>query len=257
MLRTRDIPLTPPQGTSLFMERPKVLHAPSGDYVMYFKLMASPGSVIRQLGMATAPTPTGPFTFAHGVYPAGEDTGDLTVYANSARGALPSGQPKHVVAFTGRLRTSPRVAVAALEEPTLLNTTSAGQCSEVPEAREGEALFWDSVAEQYTLVTSHTTGWSANPSEWFVSKELCGGEWTSIGNRAVGSPDTFGSQSTYALELGPGRTVLMMDRWHSHRGQDLNMSTYVWLPVLRNETDGLPYVRWFDSWDLSVFGASA
>jgi hypothetical protein len=235
------------------MERPKVVQSPEGGYVMYFKLMASPGSVIRQLGIARCSKPTGQYVFDHGVFPAGQDTGDLTVYDN--RDHQQTSDPEYVVAFTGRLRDpDASVVVAPLVTPSIDNTTAAGECGRVPERREGEAMFWDPRNKQYTLVTSHTTGWNPNPSEWFVSKSLCGDmNWTSIGNRAFGSSDTFGAQSTYALELSGGNVILMMDEWNWEADKLLNMSTYVWLPVQYNATDGLPMVKWHDQWDLSIF----
>lgn len=255
VFRTSDVTIAPPAGTVLFIERPKVVHSPEGDFVLYFKLMATPGSVIRQLGIARSNTPTGSYVFEHGVYPAGQDTGDLTVYDNSAHRLATD--PEFAVVFTGDLRDpNASVIISPLVTPAIDNTTAAGECGRVPQKREGEAIFWDARNRQYTLVSSHTTGWKPNPSEWFVSKSLCGNlNWTSIGNRAMGSNDTFGAQSTFALELSSGNVVLMMDKWNWQADELLNMSTYVWLPVQYHETDGLPMVSWYDKWDLGIFSS--
>ena len=261
MFRSSDITMKPPDGTTLYMERPKVVQSPTGDFVMHFKLMASPGSVIRQLGVAQAPSPTEHYKFEQGVYPAGEDMGDVTVYDNRPHIAdraqlVGDAQPEYVVAFTGLLRTpEARVTVAPLDLPGIDNTTGTGGCSAVHLRREGEALFYDTPSKHYVLVTSHTTGWQPNPSEWFVSPALCGpsANWTSLGDRAQGSPKTYGSQSTYALEYAAGKTILMMDHWNWKKGENLNTSTYVWLPVQTNTSDGWPQVYWMDSWNLNVW----
>ena len=81
------------------------------------------------------------------------------------------------------------------------------------------------------------------------------GEWTSLGNPVVGSEKekatTFESQSTYIIPVIGKKDayIFVADRWRPKNPID---GRYVWLPVLFND-NGVPYLKWQDKWDLSVF----
>ncbi|WP_298238996.1 glycoside hydrolase family 43 protein [uncultured Algibacter sp.] len=106
---------------------------------------------------------------------------------------------------------------------------------------------------KYYMFSSGLTGWSPNPAKLAVSDKMMG-DWTYLGNPCKGSEKekntTFWSQSTYVLPVQGKKEafIFMADRWQPKNPID---GRYVWLPVQFKKE--IPFLEWFDSWDLSFF----
>lgn len=106
---------------------------------------------------------------------------------------------------------------------------------------------------KYYMFSSGLTGWDPNPARLSMSENMMG-EWKYIGNPCVGNEKqkktTFWSQSTYVLPVQGKKEafIFMADRWQPKNPID---GRYVWLPVQFKK--GMPFLEWFDSWDLSFF----
>ncbi|ROW10041.1 hypothetical protein VPNG_06514 [Cytospora leucostoma] len=95
----------------------------------------------------------------------------------------------------------------------------------------------------YFLFASHLSGWSANDNEYTYTTNLSSGwsDWTTFAT--VGS-DTYESQTNFILPVSDDLTVYLGDRWVS---DDLEASTYVWLPLNFSDTTAVTlsdYVNW-------------
>jgi Glycosyl hydrolases family 43 len=118
-------------------------------------------------------------------------------------------------------------------------------------ANEAPAIFKKD--GKYFLITSGTTGWKPNPARSAVANNILG-TWQELGDPSRGTADevktTFWSQSTYILPVIGKKNafVFMADRWTPDNPID---GRYVWLPLTFE--DNKPIIRWYSSWDLSVF----
>jgi hypothetical protein len=106
---------------------------------------------------------------------------------------------------------------------------------------------------KYYIISSGTSGWAPNPAQIAVADNIFG-PWKTIGDPCIGPKfeTTFDSQSTYVLPVAgkpAGSFIYMGDRWV---GEQLEKSTYVWLPFSMNEFGGMKLV-FQDKWDLSIF----
>jgi beta-xylosidase len=104
---------------------------------------------------------------------------------------------------------------------------------------------------RYFMITSGCTGWEPNAARLFTADKI-GGPWTQHPNPCTGKDAelTFHSQSTYiqAVQNKKDAFIFMADRWMPKHPID---GRYIWLPILFE--DGLPVLKWFDQWELSVF----
>ncbi len=104
---------------------------------------------------------------------------------------------------------------------------------------------------RYYMITSGCTGWAPNAARLLTADHIMG-PWRLHPNPARGEDAdlTFHSQSTFIIPL-QGKTdayIFMADRWKPETPID---GRYIWLPVLFE--DGLPVLKWFDEWDLTIF----
>lgn len=104
---------------------------------------------------------------------------------------------------------------------------------------------------RYFMITSGCTGWDPNAARLLTADDIMG-EWTVHPNpcRGEGADLTFHSQSTFIVPVQGKKDafIFMADRWRPKSPID---GRYVWLPILFE--NGLPYLKWFDEWDLSIF----
>jgi len=104
---------------------------------------------------------------------------------------------------------------------------------------------------RYFMITSGCTGWAPNAARLLVADNIMG-EWKLYPNPCVGKDAelTFHTQSTYILPIQGKKDafIFMADRWRPKNPID---GRYVWLPILFE--NGLPVLKWFDNWNLSVF----
>ena len=103
---------------------------------------------------------------------------------------------------------------------------------------EAPAIF--KKGETYWMITSGCTGWDANAARMFSAPSIWG-PWKQYPNpcRGTGSDKTFGSQSTYILELPGDKFIFMADIW---KPKSLMYSGYLWLPI-QFDNDGIPYLE--------------
>jgi len=225
-------------GSSTYIiERPKVIFSKLTNlYVLWFHHDDASYS-LAHTGVATSPSPLGPFKFIASFLPNGLESRDMTVYED------PSNGNAYLIRSAGH--TNLGIAVSQLT-PDYLNVTA--QISYIDQSREGPALLQRNGLNY--LVLSHCTGWATNPADLWTSSSLSG-TWNQIGNPTT-SANTYNSQSTYFLPLQgkyAGHFIFLADRWNY---PNLVNATYIWLPVMfEGNTLSIP---WYDSWDLSVFG---
>ncbi|MFV0469177.1 MAG: glycoside hydrolase family 43 protein [Dysgonomonas sp.] len=105
---------------------------------------------------------------------------------------------------------------------------------------------------RYFMITSGCTGWDPNAARLFAADSIMGA-WTSYGNPCKGKDAdlTFHSQSTYILPVEGKKDafIFMADRWTPQKPSD---GRYIWLP-LHFDGEGLPYLKWKNEWNLSIF----
>ncbi|HWI59309.1 MAG TPA: glycoside hydrolase family 43 protein [Bacillota bacterium] len=249
-------------GRSTFVERPKVLfNARTAKYVMWTHLEQG-GYHFASAGIATADSPTGPFTFLHAIRPITNDIDfkpndpdrqkerggtyrDMNVFLDDDGQAYAFYSSEgNWTMYVVRLNAD----FTGPQTPAIENKTWSRVL--VRRMREAPAPF--KYKGRYYLVTSACTGWKANPADYAVADNILG-PYQSKGNPCVG-PDadlTFDSQSTYVLPVSgrPGQFIFMADRW---KPRDLPDSRYIWLP-LQLQADGAFTLSWRERWDLSVF----
>ncbi len=104
---------------------------------------------------------------------------------------------------------------------------------------------------RYFMITSGCTGWDPNAARLLTADHIMG-RWTLHPNPCKGEDAdlTFHSQSTFILPVQGKQNafIFMADRWRPQNPID---GRYVWLPILFE--NGLPVLKWFDKWDLSIF----
>ena len=106
---------------------------------------------------------------------------------------------------------------------------------------------------QYFMFSSGLTGWKPNPGKLSVAKNIMG-EWTALENPCRGTEDekntTFWSQSTYVIPVAGKKNAFIFaaDRWVPDNHKD---GRYIWLPIQFD--NGIPYLEWHETWDLSIF----
>lgn len=222
------------------IERPKVLYNEKTHlYVMWFHVeLKGQGYRAARAGVATSPSPTGPFKFIRDFRPDGEMSRDMTLYKDDDGKAYlittsENNQTQHVSQLTD----------------DYLDTTGHFRRILAHKALEGEAIF--KANGHYFYIGSHTTGWAPNPAFAAVADKLTG-PWRELGNpcRGRGADLTFGAQSTFVLPVHgkPGAFILIADQWRPKNAVD---GRYVWLPI---DVSGDTFtITWRDSWDLSVF----
>lgn len=260
------------------IERPKVIYNEKNDrYVMWFHLeLKGQGYTQALSGVATAESPTGPFTFLKAVRPnaghwpinmpqelrdreiKGEglvfDGGALPLHPDEmnlvgrdlARGQMArdmtlfvdEGKAYHIYSS----EENSTLHIALLDDDYTSHTgiytrNFAGRFMEAP------AIF--KYQGRYYLIMSGCTGWAPNAARMAVADEMLG-EWTEIGNPCVGADaeTTFHSQSTYVLPVEEsGEYIYMGDRWCPSNAID---GRYIWLPLVFDE--GVPKLEWKPEW---------
>ncbi len=228
------------------MDRPHVIfNDRTGRFVMWMKIVRGGWGGAQSTGIAVADSPTGPFEYLRSFLPCGMASGDANFFME------PAPEKKYYWVFN-RPHTS--VVIADLTDDTLdvtgmysLHFPHAGP----PAAREAPVVVKRN--ERYYLISSGTTGYAPNPSEW-AEADLIHGPWRVHGNPCVGpkAETSFDAQFASAFEVvgRPNCFIGIADRWTP---DDIADSRYVWLPLLFE--DGRLSIRWFDEWDLSVFDA--
>jgi hypothetical protein len=268
------------------IERPKVIYnARTGKFVMYFHLeLKGRGYDAAHVGVAVSDKVTGPYRFIKngrvnaGIWPlnmtgkqrsadvkatdfekwwtpewmsaikdglfvrrdfeGGQMSRDMTLFVDDDNKAY------HIYASEDNLT----LHIAELTDDYVAYT---GRYIRVEPGGHNEASAIFKKDGRYFMITSGCTGWAPNAARLMTAGNIMG-EWTLHPNPCTGEDAglTFHSQSTYILPVqGKEDTfIFMADRWQPKNPID---GRYVWLPVLFE--NGLPVLKWFDNWNLSVF----
>jgi hypothetical protein len=267
------------------IERPKVIYnEKTGKFVMYFHLeLLGKGYAAAYAGRAVSDNVTGPYTFLGagrvnaGIWPmnlpeaaradtitpkalkswtpewmdavknglyvrrdfeGGQMARDMTLYVDD------NGKAYHIFAAEENLTMN----LAELTDDYLNYT---GKYITIDPAGHNEAPAIFKKDGTYFMITSGCTGWDPNEARLLTAPTIWG-PWTRHPNPCVGEGAelTFRSQSTYMIPVQGKKDafIFMADRWTPRNPID---GRYIWLPVLFN--DGLPFLKWLDEWDLSIF----
>ncbi|KAJ2905550.1 hypothetical protein MKZ38_005194 [Zalerion maritima] len=220
-------------GDNRVVERPKVLYNDNtGNYVLWMHIDSSDYGEAK-VGVAVGDTVCGSYEPLHPVRVIPRLFALLTVFAalDWVGAYQPLGyQSRDIGVFedddgSAYLFTEDRpngLRIAAMTDD-YLNVTE-------------EVYLWDENIESpailkqngyYFVMGSHLTGWDANDNVYSYATSLSGpwSDWATFAD--VGS-DTYTSQSSFIVPLGPESAIYMGDRWIS---TNLMRSTYIWLPL--------------------------
>jgi hypothetical protein len=176
-------------------------------------------------------------SFLHRDFASGQMSRDMTLFVDD------NGKAYHIHSAEENLTLN----ISELTDDYL---DFSGKYSWIFPAGHNEAPAMFKYQNKYYLITSGCTGWNPNAARIAVADSIFG-QWTFLGNPAVGNDSTitFNSQSTYVLTLEEGKYIFMADRWVPDNPID---GRYIWLPVQLNEGK-YPVIKWLDKWDLNVF----
>lgn len=230
-------------------DRPKVVYnEKTGLFVLFFKLyLRGSGTRVGFVGVATSPSPSGPFVYRHkflgGMSP--EGTGDFAMFKDDD-GAL-----YHLAVR----KPDKGFVVGRMRDDYLLPEGRYQEAEGITRATEAPAIFRRQ--GRYWMLASGSTGWKPNAARTFSAASLFG-PWTAHGNpcegtnphNGLGAEVTFGGQSASIV------TVAGLDDAHIaffdvNKPEHPYESRYLWLPITVEE-HGLG-IAWRDEWSLDVF----
>ncbi|TFK57697.1 galactan 1,3-beta-galactosidase [Heliocybe sulcata] len=227
--------LTPVSGTMIsssdIVERPKVLYnSENEEYVMWFHSDTSNYGA-AMVGVATASSPCGPYSYKASWKPLGNDSRDMGLYQDDDGTAY----------LLYASDNNQNFKITQLDSNYYNVTTQVAQLT-------GATLEAPGIVKRdgvYYLFASHTSGWAPNPNKWFSAPSLSG-TWTSQADIAPEPVRTYFSQNNYDLPLGSD-AIYMGDRW---RPALLGSSRYIWLPL--SWSSGSPQLVWADVWSVDL-----
>ncbi|MDR1896377.1 MAG: family 43 glycosylhydrolase, partial [Prevotellaceae bacterium] len=272
------------------LERPKVIYnEKTKQFVMYFHLeLKGKGYEAARVGIAVSDKVTGPYTYLKsyrpnaGHYPVnmteeqkkatakiedfkdwwtpewrkavidgmfvrrdfegGQMSRDMTLFVDD------DGKAYHIYSSEENLT----LHLAELSDDYLSHT---GKYLRIAPGGHNEAPAIFKKDGKYFMITSGCTGWDPNAARLFTADNIWG-HWTEHPNPCIGNDAnlTFHSQSTFIQPVIGKKDafIFMADRWTPKNPID---ARYIWLPILFE--NGLPVLKWFDEWDLSVFDTVA
>jgi hypothetical protein len=226
------------------MERPKILfNEKTGKYVLWFHLeLANQGYRAARVGVAQSDNIKGPYEFVRSMRPNGHDSRDMTVFKDEDGTAYLIYASEVNFMLRAAQLTDDYLDVTERDEGLFRRHREAPAI-----IRHNGKLF---------LFTSACTSWDANPAALHLADSIWG-PWEHLPNPAKGDGGnkTFYSQPAHILPIAGKENAFIYigDRW---RPGNLINSPHVWLPIEWGE-DGLPFFRWHDQWDLSVFESVA
>ncbi|KAI0747996.1 galactan 1,3-beta-galactosidase [Daedaleopsis nitida] len=227
--------LTPVAGTSIstnnIVERPKVLfNSKNQEYVMWFHSDSSNYGA-AEVGLATAKSPCGPYSYKGSWKPLGADSRDEGLFQDDDGTAY----------LLYASDNNQNFKIARLDANYYNVTAVASQLNastlESPGIVKRNGVYW--------LIASHTSGWAPNPNKAFHATSLSG-PWSSQADIASSDVRTWYSQNAYDLPLG-SNAIYMGDRW---RSDQLGTSSYIWYPL--DFSSGSPQLIHADVWSVNL-----
>jgi hypothetical protein len=198
------------------VERPKVVYnSTTGQYVMWMHIDNSSYSDARA-GVATSPTPCGPYTYRGSSRPLGYESRDIGLFKDDDGTAY---------LLTEDRRNGLRVDRLSADHTSVVSATAVLADLESPAMVK--------VNGRYFLFASHLTGWSTNDNAYATASSPSG-PWSGFTTFAPSGSRTFNSQTSFVLPVSgsSGTTyVYIGDRWNPN---DLNSSQPIWLPLTIN-----------------------
>jgi Glycosyl hydrolases family 43 len=232
----------PDLGPDRIIERPKVLQAPDGRYVMFLHVESKDYSYAR-LGWAVSDRPEGPYTYLRSERPLGNISRDIGVFQDEdGTGYVLSEDREHGLHIY-------RLSEDYLEVVEIVSTTLAPP-SDHPAGRHGyESPTVVRYEGLYYLFGSDLTGWDTNDNQYATASSLAGpwSEWQAF---APAGSATFDSQISVVVPVhGTEQTshVYVGDRWIE---KDLFHSAPVWLPLHLGQ--GRAVLEWRDEWSIDT-----
>ncbi len=224
LIRTKSGDLGPHR----IVERPKVLYnAPTRTFVMYLHI-DDPAYAQAKVGVATSPSPCGPYAYHGSFRPLGQQSRDIGLFEDTDG--------------TGYLLTEDRAHGLRVDR---LSADYRTVVSGVAVLGRFEAPAMVKVGGRYYLLGSHLTGWTPNDNEYTTATSLSG-PWSAWRTFAPKGTRTFDSQTANVIAVS-GTEVYAGDRWNP---KDLGNSPLVWLPLHINGTS--VSMSWHDSWSLDT-----
>ncbi|ETW82990.1 glycoside hydrolase family 43 protein, partial [Heterobasidion irregulare TC 32-1] len=229
--------LTPINGTMIsasdIVERPKVLYnAKNSEYVMWFHSDTSNYGA-AMVGVATANSPCGPYTYKSSWQPLGKESRDMGLFQDDD-----TAQTSYLLYASDN---NQNFKITQLDADYYNVTTQVnvltGATLEAPGIVKRDGVYY--------LFASHTSGWDPNPNKFFSSPSLSG-NWSSQADIAPSNTRTWFSQNNYDLPLG-SNAIYMGDRW---RPSLLGSSRYIWYPL--DWSSGSPQIVHADVWKVNL-----
>jgi beta-xylosidase len=263
------------------IERPKVVYnKKTGTFVMWFHHeLRWRGYSAARVGLAVSDKVTGPYRFIHsyrpnpGIWPENMSEEDKSLDMEEAS-RLESWTPEWLEAVRkgffvirdfegGQMSRDMTVFVDddgkayhiySSEENLTLHIAElsddyqshTGKYIRIIPAGHNEAPAIFKKDGRYFMITSGCTGWRPNAARLLTATSIWG-PWEQKPNPWQGEQAdiSFDSQSTFIFPLAGKKDafVFMADRWRPRNPSD---GRYIWLPL--EFEDGLPVLRWRDSW---------
>ncbi|TFY68540.1 hypothetical protein EVG20_g3526 [Dentipellis fragilis] len=264
--------LTPISGTMIstsdIVERPKVIFnskvlcslegslvseilthgLQNSEYVMWFHSDTSNYDA-AMVGVATAKSPCGPYTYKSSFKPLGADSRDMSLFQDNE---VPSNASWWSTDLLLPLAAQSAYLLYASDNNQNFKITKldANYYNVTTEASvlNGATLEAPGIVKRnnvYYLIASHTSGWDPNPNKWFSASSLSG-PWSSQADIAPEDTRTYFSQNAYDLPLG-SNAIYMGDRW---RPDLLGSSRYIWYPL--DWSSGSPQIVHADVWTVNL-----
>ncbi|KAF8203725.1 Arabinanase/levansucrase/invertase [Pholiota molesta] len=217
--------------TSNIVERPKVLfNKANSEYVMWFHSDTSDYGA-AEVGVATAKSPCGPYTYKSSFKPLGADSRDMGLFQDVAQSSY--------LLYASDNNQNFKISKLDANYYNVTSVTSqlSGSTLEAPGVLKRNGLYY--------LFASHTSGWAPNPNKYFSTSSLAG-PWSGQADIAPEAVNTYFSQNAFDMLLG-NSAIYMGDRW---RPSLLGSSTYIWYPLSWNS--GVPQIVAADVWSVNL-----
>ncbi|KAF5392556.1 hypothetical protein D9757_002173 [Collybiopsis confluens] len=210
---------------------PVIFNTKNQEYVMWFHSDTSNYGA-AMVGVATATTPCGPFTYKGSFKPLGADSRDEGIFLDDNGSAYLLYASDNNQNFKISLLDTNYYNVT--QQVSIMN----GATLEAPGIVKRNGV--------YNLIASHTSGWDPNPNKVFTATSLAG-PWSAQVDIAPSTTNTYYSQNAFDMLLGTNG-IYMGDRWKSDQ---LGSSTYIWYPLTWSSS-GLPTIVHADVWSVNL-----
>lgn len=185
------------------------------------------------VGVATAKTPCGPYTYKASWKPLGADSRDMSVFQDDD-----ASQTSYLLYASDN---NQNFKISKLDT-NYYNVTSQANIMDGA-TLEAPGMFKKN--SKYYLFASHTSGWAPNPNKWFTATAISG-TFSSQADLTGEATRTFYSQNAFDMSIG-SNGIYMGDRW---RPDLLGSSRYIWLPL--DFSSGNPALVWADVWSINL-----